>query len=260
MRKLHSSCTFGSCISDITCDILQEKYNVKKNFALYQWRSDQFIQTVIQGVPFIPEGLEKILKLYLDPQKGEGILCAQKKKHIELWLESVASSDIILIDNLMDLNIIIYSEVYGCDKKTSVQIRHRFKNNFSIPFILHEQPPLEEVVANNKEIIKFIQRINPNISLWYLNYPYSTHLVTHPTKAQKIQTLAKMMWKGVPGIRQIPSFNISDMLSKDRWHFTNKFYASIASYIMQGELNNSTMNLSPIMNFNDFCYILSKKI
>ncbi len=255
MGNKTSAVSLGSCIADLTCDKLQSQFGVNKLYAMYQWRTDQFLDTVVNKTSeFIPaQILQKLLADYLDPVKGADILLCQEKAAIDALLSNLAQAKIILLDNLMDLNIILYSGVDGCAPDTKVQIRHRYKDSAQLPFTLHCQPLLEETVTNNLKIIEFIKTVNSGISLWYLNYPFSPHRDGHQEKSERIQALAKAMWNASPLLKVVPCLDVPVGLQKDRWHFADIYYETLALFIMKVEKGLlDTGALSPIMPFEEF--------
>lgn len=255
MESKAGAVSLGSCIADLTCDKLQAQFAVNKLHTMYQWRTDQFLETVVnKTTEFIPsQTLEVLLADYLDPVKGAGILRCQEKAYIDVWLSNLAKAKIILLDNLMDLNIVLYTGITGCFPSTKVQIRHRYKDNAQLPFMLHRQPSLEETVLNNLKIIDFIKTINKDISIWYLNYPFSPHCVAHQKKMEQIQALARAMWNTSPLLKVVPCLDVPANLQKDRWHFSDIFYETLALFIIKNEKGwFDTTQLSPIMTFDEF--------
>lgn len=255
MAKILPTLTFGSCISDLTCDKLQEIYSFPKLCTLCQWRTDQFLETKIyENAPYIPPAsLGQRLKEYLDPVKGEWILEFQEKGAIDRFMDALEKGAILLTDNLMDMNIALYSNVPGCDPATKVQIRHRFQKNSDVPFFLHPSLPVAKTVQNMGEIVKYIRGKRPDISIWHLSYPFSPHQVGHGEKCEHIKSLARAVWELSPDVKIIPSLDVPPDLWKDRWHFAPVFYETLAQFIVDVENGRKEWRtLKPVMTFSDF--------
>jgi lysophospholipase L1-like esterase len=250
----------GSCLSDLICDQLQAGFSIEKLDALYQWRTDQFLETVVRGTHrFIPEhGLEERLAPYLRPEKGADILRYQKKSTVDRWLDALGRARIVLLDNLTDLNVVLFSGVAGCAPETKVQIRHPYGDYRQLPFVPHLRPAAAETVRNNVEIVEFIKSRNPDISVWFVNYPFSQMVGESADPGEPmwwggVRETARGMRAALPDLKFIPSLDLAPELVKDRWHFAEIVYTVAAMHVVGVELGRiDGASLSSEMTFDAF--------
>ena len=258
---MHNTCALGGCLCDFTLKSMEKIFSYKKLDCLYQWRSDQFIKTVVtEECPYLRNEHMNRVHRFLDNEKGLQILENQKKERVQQFFENMKQSSIMLFDNIVDINIVLYTNILNRDDTCFFQIRHKYwkmkGGNTLVPFPIVERLSPHEIIANMVFIFDYFKSLKNDISIWYLNYPFSTHLaVSNPldTKKEKMKMELAHLISDISSIKYIPCFIVESVYAKDKLHFIDLFYDILGTYIYLCENDIiKYQHFPPVMKFQDF--------
>ncbi len=245
--------TLGSCLAHRVAQALCDRTHSLLLHAQYQWRSDQFCDYIIdKTTPFIPQRLFADTHPWLAPEKGIDVLEAQRPETIDTFIRSLPQTDILLLDNLIDINIMLFSNIHAAYPNSKVQLRYRDGVAKLLPYKNEGYIDLAASVENFQKLIAFCQNINPNIFIVFINYPYSPHIKKFPEAAARIIHFAQSCH--FENVLHIPTLGIAQKYCVDRWHFDQSLYNRLGEVIAATHAANQPLPkiVHTLAAFSDF--------
>jgi hypothetical protein len=179
--------TFGSCLSRYTANALFRMFPVSLLSCVFHNRSDAFLNNYVRGAYQLPEFDTLAERLVIDARHRGTMLQSIMNQYPEgIGLHNLQngvpfmkaldeeSLDLIILDNYMDITPVLKTPVWEPDKHFFVNTAHIQNAKEAFKPGGH-QLSIIEMMQNWTEIIRFIQKKQPQAALVFMHFPYNLY-------------------------------------------------------------------------------------